>query len=230
METSDSAEKQIELCREYAKRKGYDVVGVYQDEGASRNDAERLGMAAAVENVRRGTVLLCYELSRFGAGHVAVSLEQQITKKGGTVEFVQGFHISDSPDTKLIRDIMYAIKEYERQMIGARTKVRMQMHQRAGRLMSKIPPYGYGATEEKRLVPLDHEQACVTVMRDMHADGRSLREICEALEERFGAEGRRGERWDRTTVRRVLIREGVYQKRGKNDKVAAADRAGEGTL
>jgi site-specific DNA recombinase len=237
METSDSADKQFELCRDYAAKRGYEIVGEYKDEGASRNDMARMGLAEAIESLRRGYVLLCYELSRFGAGGEAVALERQIQGRGASVEFVQGFHVSNSPDTKLIRDIMYAIKEYERQMIGARTQVRMLMHQRAGRPMSKLPPYGYTIVEsggQKRLVPCEDEQVAAVTMLQMHKAGLTTVEIVKALEKSLGAKGRRGDKWSRTTVYRVLKRSGEYDpdrtKNAKMDRNSNRDKPDAGTL
>ena len=213
---SESAEKQIESCRAYASRKGYEVVAEYADKGKSRNDIHREGLIRAIDAVGRGDILLCYEISRFGAGHGAVTLEQEVLKNGGKLEFVQGLSVADSPDTKMLRAIMFAFKEYEREMIGIRTSIAMKRMQSDGQCVSGIPPYGYRKDDSDpnitKLVPDPIEFPVLQEMISMYQGGNNLSQIARAVT-RHGPEAMRGNAWHATTVRRSLIRTGNYKKK-----------------
>jgi DNA invertase Pin-like site-specific DNA recombinase len=204
-DTSDSADKQRAMCEKYAKKKGYKVVGYFEDKGKSRNDIDRAGLHDAIEALKKGEILLCYELSRFGAGHAAVVFEKEILDKGCKVEFVQGFSVADSPDTQLIRTIMYAIKDYERKMIGLRTQYRMRQMQAAGIPVSKKPPYGFRAVD-KRLVPHKYEYPAVMTMLRLHSQGVTNSEIARQVVNEHGTKAVRGKNLYPKTVERVIAR------------------------
>lgn len=77
-------------------------------------------------------------------------------------------------------------------------------HKRAqGRRTSKDAPYGFRiGADGDTLVPDDHEQRAIEMVRTLRAAGHSVREIVDALE----AAGipPRGSRWHPTTINRML--------------------------
>jgi len=54
-----------------------------------------------------------------------------------------------------------------------------------------------------KLVPIDEEQVIVAEIRDMRADGMTLREIAEGLNNR-GIVGKRGGKYHASTIKAVL--------------------------
>ena len=63
-DTSTSNEKQLELCREYAAKRDYEVVAVYRDDAASGADENREGLWDAVYQMPRNGVLLAFARDR----------------------------------------------------------------------------------------------------------------------------------------------------------------------
>lgn len=206
---SDSAEKQIEICREYAQQNGYEVVGEFVDKAKSRNDANREGLIRAIDSIKRGQVLLCYDLSRFGAGHTAIVYEQDLIRRGGSLEVVDGPNTANDPDTKMLRTIMFAFKEREREMIAERTRIKMLKMQREGRSVSGHPPYGYtkDPNDKTRLIKDPDEYPVLEKIISLYEGGMSMSGIAKKLDE-TNVKSRRGNGWHATTIRRSLVRTG----------------------
>lgn len=185
---------------------GYKVVGMFEDKAVSRNSMKRPGLIAAIDSMKRGTVLLAYEASRFGAGPAAVIFEHEVEKKKCKVEFVQG-GTADTPQDKMIRHIMFAIKEFERVLIGERTRMRMNKLQASGHLVSGQPPYGFmrDPNNKKKFIKHKLEWAAVRDMKKLRALGCNYSEIARQME--ILGHPRRGAVWHHVTVNRILARE-----------------------
>ena len=143
-DTCESCEMQLELCRAYCKRKGYEVAGEFEDRALSGGEEERPGLWAALEALKRGDVLLAYKLDRLARDvYLSELIQRETNKHGATVEAVEGGTNGDGPEQRMIRQILQAFAEYERKVIVARTKAAMLRHQAAGRRMSARIPFGW---------------------------------------------------------------------------------------
>ena len=98
--------------------------------------------------------------------------------------------------------------EFERLLIGERTKGAMLFHQANGRRMTSAESVRIGTgvdpEDAKRTIANPREAAAVARMLELHAAGATPTEICRTLE----AEGfePRGKEWHRSTVKRILAR------------------------
>ena len=99
------------------------------------------------------------------------------------------------------------MSEYERSMIALRLASGRRRKGEKGGFAYGAPPFGTRA-ENGELVADDAEQAVVRRVRELHAAGRSIRWIAEALtlEGVATKSGRDGTRWHPTTVARILAR------------------------
>lgn len=205
--TSDSNDKQVESCREYASEQGWEVAGVFEDRGKSRDDPDREGMADAIYALGRGDVLLCYDSSRFGGGAAAVFYEDRLNRKGARLAFVVGGSLEDSLEAKLIREIMYAFNGYQRAMIAARTRAKMRKQQAQGMIRSKILPYGFvrDPQNEGMMIRCDKEWPVVQMIFYLREQGMGHKRIASFLTE-WGV-APRAKRWHKSTIKNILERE-----------------------
>jgi site-specific DNA recombinase len=95
-----------------------------------------------------------------------------------------------------------AFAEYERLLIGARTKAALRAKRARGERAGTVP-FGYSADAAGRLVALPQEQEALGLMRDRRTAGETLRAIAAELERR-GFRPRGGGRWFAETVRSAL--------------------------
>jgi len=79
-----------------------------------------------------------------------------------------------------LSDIM---AEYERKVIGARTKAAMLRHQANGRLMGSIPRYGFmlDPKDKRKVLKSQYEQVVINQIKRLNKKGLSLRQIAAEL-------------------------------------------------
>jgi DNA invertase Pin-like site-specific DNA recombinase len=203
-ETSESNEQQIEHCQAYCQSKGYCVAAVHQDIAQSGKDADRAGLWAAVESLKSGMILVVYRYDRLARDtFLSEYIFREVGKRSATIETVQG-GTAATPEGDLLRRVLQAFAQYEREIISIRTSLAMRRHQAQGKVMGGVPPFGYqiDPKNSKRLIVNPHEQDALKRMIVLHNEGESTRQIARRLsEEGFTP---RGKQWYHHTVYRLL--------------------------
>jgi DNA invertase Pin-like site-specific DNA recombinase len=110
--------------------------------------------------------------------------------------------------------ILAAFGELERSLIAERTSNSMLHAQSQGKLVSKIPPYGYEVDPDSplndngqhtRIRPCKKEQAIIQECGELRARGYGMTMIADELNRR-GRRQRNGKPWRRQSVGRALKR------------------------
>ncbi|MDP3987463.1 MAG: recombinase family protein [Nanoarchaeota archaeon] len=146
-----SLNAQQEALENYAKALGYDVFKIYRDEGRSAKDLKRPEMTQMLADAEAGkfSAIFTYKLDRFSRSLKDLILT--IDKlKGLGIDFVS---LQDKIETasasgKLMFHIISAFAEFERNIIGDRTKFGMQRKAKEGGFITKAPK-GYKLVNKK---------------------------------------------------------------------------------
>lgn len=182
------------------------LAATFTDAGLSGSlDVEdRPALADALAALRRGDVLIVAKRDRLARDSVlAALLERAVTKKGARIVSAAGEGTdSDDASSALLRRIIDAVAEYERLMIGARTKAALRAKRRRGELAGERP-YGFRTRDGRHLIPDEQEQRIVTVIQECRAAGYSLRDVAAELNRR-GWTTRGGSVWRHPNVRGIL--------------------------
>lgn len=203
----ESIETQLDLCRDYCKRKGYAEAAVFEDRALSGGEEDRPGLWNALEALKRGDILIAYKLDRLARDvYLAELIQREADKRGATVEAVEGGVNGDTPEQRMIRQVLQAFAEYERKVIAARTRAAMLRHQASGRRMSAQTPYGWTVDPQNpaRMIQEPGEQTVIGRIVRLHQDGLGLRQIARELDE-TGIPARTGA-WYHTTIKGILDR------------------------
>lgn len=189
-----------------ANRLGLSFAAAFEDAGVSGSTSaeERLGLMAAVGALRRGDVLIVAKRDRLGRDVVNVALVERIVeRKGARIVSAagEGTDAAD-PTSLLMRRIVDAFAEYERLLIGARTKAALRA-KRARGMRAGTVPFGFVADSTGRLTEEPREQAALALMRERRSAGASLRSVASALAS-AGFRPRGGGNWYAETVRSAL--------------------------
>lgn len=202
-------EAQRAAIRAAAERMGLEVVEWFADEGISGGKIEeRLGLLDAIEAVKRGHVLIVSRRDRLARDSMlACWIEKEVAKRQGRIVSVAGEGTdNDDPTSVLMRRIIDAFAEYERLMIGVRTKAALRVKVKRGERVGRYAHYGYRLDESGNQVEDSNEKAGIRLMLEMRSNGASLDEISKALE-RKGFMGRNGQRLATGTIFKVIRRE-----------------------
>ena len=204
---SESIETQLDLRRAYCRRKGYLIAGEFEDRALSGADEDRPGLWSAIDALRSGVILVAYKLDRLARDvYLSELIQRETAKRGAIIETVEGGVNGDSPENRMVRQVLQAFAEYERKVIAIRTRVAMLRHQATGRRMSAKLPYGWteDPDDPARMVRDADEQAIIRRIVQLDAEGLGLREIARELDD----DGTlcRGGQWHHSTIKTILDR------------------------
>jgi DNA invertase Pin-like site-specific DNA recombinase len=199
---------QTDACMAYAQRHGIEVIGIFADEAVSGSLGleKRPGLLQAIAALGKGDILLVAKRDRIGRLEpmAMAMIERAVQRKGARIISAAGEGTeSDSPDAILMRRMIDAFAEYERLVIGARTSAAMQAMKRRGERVGAIP-FGYRLdVDGVHLVEDEAEQEVIRLVRELKAEGLSIRKIADEMNRR-GIASKEGGRWHIATVQRVL--------------------------
>lgn len=195
--------------REWAEATGARIVRFVTD-ATSGALSEREGLGEVLSEIRTGAVagVVVARLDRFSRDMlVQEHLMSDVWSQGGEVYSTapDENNLRDDPDDpsrKLIRRMLGAVVEYDREMTLLRLRNGRRAKAKSGGFAYGSPPFGYTAVNGK-LRRDKTEQATLRVILTMAKGGCSTREIADALNA-DGRPSKRGGTWSSATVARVL--------------------------
>jgi DNA invertase Pin-like site-specific DNA recombinase len=144
--------------------------------------ANRPVLLEAIAALKRGDVLLVAKRDRIGRDVIAVAMiERLVTKRGARIVSAAGEGSdADGPSDVLMRRLIDSFAEYERLIIGARTKHALAAKRRRGERTSRFAPYGYAINADGRtLDSSDGEQRTLALaLRSNTATAKESRSHC----------------------------------------------------
>jgi DNA invertase Pin-like site-specific DNA recombinase len=200
-------EAQLESCERYAERNGLTIHQVFKDEGISGSAKieDRLGLMSAINELKKDDVLLVAKRDRLARDtYVIAVIKRTIESKKARIISAAGEGTDQNdPASKMLTGIVDVFAEYERDMIRARTKAALQAMKRDGKRVGHIP-FGFRLAQDGvYLEESPEEQDILRQMRELRAEGLSIREIANSLNER-NAFNRGQAKWNHGSVHRIM--------------------------
>lgn len=205
----DSLERQEQDIIAYCKTNGWNVQGVYSDSAVSGGVYDRVGLWDCINDLKRSEAILVRSWDRLSRDSMQFAMiRAEIVKKGCQVlSSTEPESSQDTPTAKFIQTILVAMAELQRSQTQARTRARMRQHQRDGRRMSKILPYGWklDPEDDARMVEDEVEQLNITLIMSRDGMDTSLRGIA-TLMETLGIKYRGSGKWHHSSIRSIIKR------------------------
>ena len=155
-----SLDAQQEALENYAKALGYEIHKIYKDAGKSAKDLKRPEMQKMLEDAenKKFSAIFIYKLDRFSRSLKDLILTIDKLKEWN-IDFVS---LQDKIETasasgKLMFHIISAFAEFERNIIGDRTKFGMARKAKEGGFITKAPK-GYKIVNKNLTVDPEKEQ------------------------------------------------------------------------
>lgn len=222
--TEEQANKGVSLDSQIAKLKAYselydlEVVEVIVDAGESAKNLKRPGIQRALDMLRTGKAdgLVVLKLDRLtrNVGDLSNLIETYFSDKAGK----HLFSVCDSIDTRsaagrLVINILASISQWEREVIGERTKEALSYKKSQGLRTGNVP-FGYKLDDTStevskktgapaKLIEDPIEQEALAIVRELRSQGMSIRAMVEELNKR-NVPTAKGGRWHIKTVQRAL--------------------------
>lgn len=186
-EESISLELQEDAGRAYARRQGYDVVGVESDPGVSGRTFDRPGVRAVMDMVERGDadVIVLWKWSRWSRNrldwYVAADKAQQ---HGGRIESATEPIDTSTSIGRLSRGMMIEIAAFESERAGDQWREAQERRVRAGRPHHGKNRFGYRYDPEQKLhIPDPVTAPIVADLYKRYVDGTSIYKLVQWLNE-----------------------------------------------
>lgn len=205
-----SLEAQRERIAAWCTAHGVELGGVYVDAGLSGKRADnRPELARALAaTTRSGGVLVVYSLSRL-ARSTRDTLDIADTLERAGADLVS---LSESIDTtsaagRMVFRMLAVLAEFERELIGERTRCAMESKRARRERTSGRIPFGWTlGSDGVHLVEQPKEQAILARILALRAGGLSYRAIGAELA-RNGMLPRSGATWSPKVLRDICLRE-----------------------
>ena len=192
----------------WCEAEGATLVAVHDDIGVSGGTPveKRPGLNLALDAValHGAGVLLVAKRDRLARDVVVGAVAERLVERlGARVLAADGTGNGDGPEQQLMRHLINAFAEYERMVIGARTKAALRVKKQRGERVGSIP-LGYRLADEAGTLEEDpQEQAAITLIQELREDGLSLRAIDKELRKR-GFQPRGGHRCHVQSLSNIL--------------------------
>lgn len=193
----------------WADDHGMTVDKIFSDEGISGSTSleKRPALMEAINLLHEGDILLVSKRDRLGRDiiHVAM-IEAAINRKGARIVSVAGEGTtSEDPSSILMRRMIDAFAEFERNIICERTKAAMQAKKRKNERVGHIP-FGFKLSEDGvHLEECVEEQKILNQIRKLREKGLSTRKIAAEMNRRE-AFNRGGSKWNHASIHRVMTK------------------------
>lgn len=229
----DGLEVQRRKIAGWCAYQGLELAAVEEDAGISGASTDnRPGFRAAIRRVLEagaGSVLVVYKLDRLGRNAIDVQEVLAVLLDAG----VRVVSLADGVDSasgmgaallKLLTSILATFAELEKEAITARLQDGRRNAKSEGRVYSREPSYGHAHGEDGELVAAEEEQRAVSRIRELRAEGLSVRAIGARLLEE-GIHPRRAATWSPAVVLRLATGQRTPPKKKQSPRIARARAA-----
>jgi site-specific DNA recombinase len=203
-----STDRQVADCLGYARLRGWDVAGVYRDEGRSGFDGSyRAEFERLMDDADAGAVdgLLAWKLDRFSRNRADWHRIMTLVDRGEALASVVEHIDSTTPAGRVMIDLLAMFARMESEAISQRTAAAFAAMARAGKpRIAGRRPFG---REVDRVTPNPTEAAEIQRLAERLLDGDSLRGLALELNRR-GVRTGYGKQWTPSAVRRVVTQRG----------------------
>jgi site-specific DNA recombinase len=162
----------------YSGRMGFEVVGVYEDDGVSGMIPlhERPAGRRLLEDAkaRKFDTVLIYRLDRLGRTQLGIlDAQHRLEHMGIALRSATEYYETVSPQGRLMFQILGSFSEFEKSSITRRTTDGLYRAHRNGRHLAPVP-YGYRANEDGHLEIVAEEAEVVRQVISNIANGATL--------------------------------------------------------
>lgn len=196
-------EAQETRCRAWAEANGYDVAGLFVDEGASAKTLRRPELEKALAALKPGRVLVAYKLDRLTRTQADFpALAARVEAAGGEWATVEERFDTSTAMGRAMLQIVLTFSQLEREQTAERTVAALAAKKARGERLGTTP-LGWITTAEGTLAVDPAEQATLSRARELRAAGHTFRAIGDALTAE-GHRSKRGGSWGPSTIRGML--------------------------
>ena len=192
---------------EYANKIGVHEYQIFGDESSSGSLSldKRPGMLEAIAALKKGSILVVAKRDRLGRDPLVIAMiESAVKRKNANIISTagEGTDSTDEPTSILLRRMVDAFSEYERLIIGRRTKAALKVKKDKGQRIGHIP-FGKKLADDGIHLEFNHDETeILRVMSKLKAKNTPIRTIAKSMNS--NGQFNRGAIWNHASVHRML--------------------------
>ncbi len=199
----------------------------YDDYGFSGGNTDRPALQRLLVDARNGAVdtIIVYRLDRLSRSLIDfLHIHENLEKWGVGLVSVTEHINTTTPHGRMMVNVLLSFAQYERELIGERTRDKLHAARRLGRWVGGMPPLGYDVVPEGGRIVVNKDEADqVRAIFDLYLERQSLLAVVEELARRGwrrktwttkDGKLRVGRAWNIVDVQR-LLRDPLYIGRQK---------------
>jgi site-specific DNA recombinase len=160
----------------------------YDDGGWSGASTDRPGLQRLLADIEAGKVdqVVCYKIDRLSRSLLDFSQLMQVFEKHGIgfISVTQSFNTATSMG-RLVLNVLLSFAQFEREIIGERTRDKIAMTRRKGRWTGGQPILGYDVDKERtRLIVNEEEAERVRAIFALYLEHQGLLPVVQELAKR----------------------------------------------
>lgn len=205
-----SIDAQKLILEDYCIAEGWDVAGIYQDDGYSGRNTKRPAYRRMMMEIDSWDLILVIKMDRIHRNsRNFMNMMEELNKKGKM--FVSSSEALDTTNAlgRFVVDMIQRIAQLESEQIGERTYVGMrekaetlEESESYKRTMGFNPPFGY-TINEGSLKSVPEELDVIRKIFNDYMSGMTMDAICFDLN-RSGDLTRKGNAWNKFNLRNIL--------------------------
>ena len=189
----------------------------YDDGGFSGGNTDRPALTRLLADVERGQIntIVVYRLDRLSRSLVDFGrIHEFLEKRGVSLVSVTESINTTTPQGRMMVNVLLSFAQYERELIGERTRDKMSAARRRGRWTGGMPPLGYDTAPEGGRILINKDEAeQVRAIFDLYVEHTSLIKVVEELNRRGSRQKswttktgkyRQGQPWTKNAAHRLL--------------------------
>lgn len=184
-QSEQSIEGQIAVCKEYAKKNDYTIVGEYIDRALTGTNDNRPQFKQMIEdsNKKFFNGVLVYQLDRFARNRYDSAIYKNKLKKNNVRVFSAKENISDDASGILVESFLEGMAEYYSVELSQKVKRGRILNAEKCKSNGGIPSLGYKVDSNQKYI-IDKEKApIVKKIFEMYANGYIMADIIKYLNE-----------------------------------------------
>ncbi len=183
-QTEQSIEGQLRVCKEFAEKNDYRIVGKYIDRAVSGKTDNRDEFQRMIKDSAKGafSFVIVYKLDRFARNRYDSAINKAVLKKNGVKVLSACEQITDTPEGIILESMLEGYAEYYSAELSQKVRRGLKESRIKGNFTGGFVLYGYKIIDKKWVIN-ESESGIVKRIFSEYISGRRLKDIADNLNE-----------------------------------------------
>lgn len=217
-QTEQSIEGQLAICKEFAKKNDYTIVGEYIDRALTGTTDNRPQFKQMIEDSNKHFFngVLVYQLDRFARNRYDSAIYKNKLKNNNVRVFSAKENITDDQNGVILESVLEGIAEYYSIELSQKVKRGRKLNAKKCKSNGGLPSLGYKVGSDQQYVIDELKAPIVKKIFEMYANGYIMADIIKYLNEKNYTTVL-DRRFNKNSIRTILLNKrytGVYISSG----------------